>query len=56
MSDEQWLPTMQLRFMCSTDLVETGSDTYTKTGRILQQMWIGPDGDEDWRDVEEYWP
>lgn len=44
----KWKPTMSLRVKC-----ESG---FGATVRILQQLWASSDGDEDWRDVEEFWP
>jgi hypothetical protein len=51
---DRYLATNQLRFVVRTEYQETGSDTFVRLVRSLQQLWQSVDGDPDeWRDVPE---
>lgn len=50
-----WQPTMKLRWVTSDDHENTPCATthsYSTWHYKLQQLWVGDEGAEEWRDIE----
>ncbi len=54
----KWIPTATLRIVIKDSWDETGSDSFYRPTKTLQQLWVSVNHDrhhdgQEWRDVEE---